>query len=150
MSEIDKILEDRGSRYGDFGIQSKTAQAIRDAFKASPNWKYLAPYMREGLDLVATKISRMLCGDPMYLDNVVDILGYMTLVKEQMEKEHAGVEAFAKRAGVQKEEPMPWDTAGIYMPAPSHAADNKTENPYKVDVVQPGNPLGWKGPYDNS
>ncbi len=85
MSEIDKILEDRGSRYGDFGVQAQTAQAIREAFQKSQNWEYLPPYMREGLDLVATKISRMLCGDPMYMDNVVDILGYMTLVKTEME-----------------------------------------------------------------
>lgn len=149
MSEIDKILEDRGSRYGDFGVQAQTAQAIREAFQKSQNWEYLPPYMREGLDLVATKISRMLCGDYMYMDNVVDILGYMTLVKTEMEKEHARIEAFAKRAGVQKEEPMPWDMAGIYMPAPSYAA-NKAENPYKPDVGAVGSPLGWKGPYDNS
>ena len=133
MSEIDKILEDRGSRYGDFGVQAQTAQAIREAFQKSQNWEYLPPYMREGLDLVATKISRMLCGDPMYMDNVVDILGYMTLVKTEMEKEHARIEAFAKRAGVQKEEPMPWDKPSVY----------------KANDVPRGNPLGWKGPYYN-
>ena len=94
MSEIDKILEDRGSRYGDFGVQAQTAQAIRKAFHLSPNWEFLPPYMREGLDLVATKLSRMLCGDPMYMDNVVDILGYITLVKTEMEKEHARNEKF--------------------------------------------------------
>lgn len=135
MSEIDRILEDRGSRYGDFGVQSQTAQAIREAFQKSQNWDYLPPYMREGLDLVATKISRMLCGDPMYMDNVVDILGYMTLVKTEMEKEHARIEAFAKRAGVKKDP--------VY-------AERPPKNPYKPDVGAVGSPLGWNGPYNHS
>lgn len=97
MPEIDDLLKDRGSRYGDFGVQSQTAQAIREAFQTGVNWETLPPYMREGLDLVATKFSRMLCGDYMYLDNVVDIIGYMTLVKTEMEKEHARIKEYADR-----------------------------------------------------
>lgn len=97
MSEIDKLLEDRGSRYGDFGVQARTAQAIRAAFQTGENWDTLPPYMREGLDLISTKLSRMLCGDFMYLDNVVDIIGYMTLVKTEMEKEHAHIKECVDR-----------------------------------------------------
>ena len=93
MPEIDDILKDRGSRYGDFGVQARTAQNIRDAFESSLNWPILPDYMKEALSLMTTKFSRMLTGDPMYMDNVVDLIGYMTLMKTEMEKWHATEEA---------------------------------------------------------
>lgn len=137
MSEIEAILNERGSRYGDFGTQAKAAQAIRDAFKNTPNWSLLPPYMREGLDLVATKISRMLCGDLLYLDNVVDIIGYMTLVKEEMEKEHARIEEFAKRAGAKKAPSLDYERAG------------RVESTYKPDDGPFASPLNWTGSHRN-
>ena len=138
MTEIDKLLEDRGSRYGDFGVQTQTARAIKDTFESAPNWSDLPPYMQEGLDLVATKLSRMLCGDYMYLDNVVDIIGYMTLVKTEMEKEHARIKKHAERI----------------------LATQKNENPFQDPEVRAYyedlrndvpliNPLDWRGPYRN-
>lgn len=93
MPEIDDILKDRGSRYGDFGVQARTAQHIRDAFESSPNWPSLPHYMKEALSLMSTKFSRMLTGDPMYMDNVVDLIGYMTLMQKEMEKWHESEEA---------------------------------------------------------
>ena len=139
MPEINDILKERGSRYGDFGVQSQTAQAIREAFKDSLNWEVLPPYMREGLDLVAVKISRMLCGDFMYMDNVVDIIGYMTLVKTEMEKEHARIEGYAKRVlATQKDTNRPSDPE--IRPLYAHLSDG----------VSVGNPLQWRGPYSNT
>lgn len=88
MPEINDILKERGSRYGDFGVQARTAQNIRDAFEASPNWHLLPPYMKEALSLMTTKFSRLLTGDHMYMDNVVDLIGYMTLMKQEMERQH--------------------------------------------------------------
>lgn len=134
MPEIDDLLKDRGSRYGDFGVQSQTAQAIREAFKDSLNWEVLPPYMREGLDLVAVKISRMLCGDFMYMDNVVDIIGYMTLVKTEMEKEHARIKGYADRVLATQED----------------VEKRSATNPFFVDASPYRSPLGWKGPYSNS
>jgi hypothetical protein len=95
MPEIEDILKDRGSRYGDFGVQARTAQNIRNAFEASPNWEILPPHMKEALSLMATKFSRMLTGDYTYMDNVVDLIGYMTLMQKEMEKEHAAEEAIS-------------------------------------------------------
>lgn len=88
MPEINDILKERGSRYGDYRVQAQTAQRIRDAFEASPNWEILPDYMKEGLSLITTKFSRMLTGDMLYLDNVVDLIGYLTLMKTEMEKDH--------------------------------------------------------------
>lgn len=142
MPEIEDILNDRGSRYGDFETQSETAQAIRRAFKASPNWEFLPAYAREGLDLVATKISRMLCGDPLYLDNVVDILGYMTLVKTEMEKEHARREASMRDALERNRR----------LAEAAMQRDPEVQSYYKdlADAALHHSPLNWAGPYRNS
>ena len=35
--------------------------------------------------MIQHKIARMLNGDPTYLDNIVDISGYATLVQQSME-----------------------------------------------------------------
>lgn len=137
MSEINKILNDRGSRYGDFGEQAQVSRAIKESFESTPNWSSLPPYIREGLDLVAVKISRMLCGDPMYMDNVVDILGYMTLVKTEMEKEHARTKIF----------PQVRPDQGLHQQFTYHAVG--AEGSHHNDVPSVGNPLGWKGPYRN-
>ena len=69
-------------------------------------------------------------------------------VMKNLMKELASIEAFSKRVKA-TQEPMPWDTPPIYRPTPSYAADNKAENPYKLDAGASVNPLGWKGPYDN-
>lgn len=143
MSEIDRILEDRGSRYGDFGVQAQTAQAIREAFQTGRNWDHLPPYMREGLDLVATKLSRMLCGDPMYLDNVVDIIGYMTLVKTEMEKEHARNWKFDEYVKAQSEAPLGFPPIKTEDP---NWLSSRSNNGHDEGL---GNPLGWRGPYSN-
>lgn len=103
MPEINDILKERGSRYGDYRVQAQTAQRIRDAFEASPNWEILPDYMKEGLSLITTKFSRMLTGDMLYLDNVVDLIGYLTLMKTEMEKDHADYEKHMAEVRAAKE-----------------------------------------------
>ncbi len=53
--------------------------------RTTPGWKRLSNAQREGLEMVQHKIARMLNGDPTYLDNIVDISGYATLVQQSME-----------------------------------------------------------------
>ena len=53
--------------------------------RTAPGWKRLTNAQREGLEMVQHKIARMLNGDPTYLDNIVDINGYATLVQQSME-----------------------------------------------------------------
>jgi hypothetical protein len=42
--------------------------------------------MRESLDLIANKLSRIINGDPYYDDSWRDISGYATLVLQRLEK----------------------------------------------------------------
>lgn len=86
MSKVDSTLQDRGKNYGSFYENARIAQNIKAAMKDSPNWEALEPDQKEGLELVATKISRSLNGDPNYVDSWHDIIGYVRLVEERLEK----------------------------------------------------------------
>jgi hypothetical protein len=92
MSEnnnVTKILEERGNRYGTFESNSELTQAFQRAFQRSPSWERMNDYQREGLEMIAHKISRILNGDPNYDDSWVDIAGYAQLVVDAIRYEAA-------------------------------------------------------------
>lgn len=85
--EIETTLSERGKRYGSsFAIQAQTAQYLKLAMHTAPNWKTLDADAQEALDMIATKISRILHGDPKYHDSWTDICGYSALVERELEK----------------------------------------------------------------
>ena len=96
-SSIEKTLADRGGKYGDFREQGRITQNLKRAMHDSPNWPDIPSYMREGLDLIQNKVSRMLNGDPFYDDNIHDIIGYAKLIQDRMAQDRAaGVEFESK------------------------------------------------------
>ena len=90
--EIDKILAERGERYSKngYGEVALVAQNIKAAMKDSTNWAKLPADQRESLEMVATKISRILNGDPTYIDSWADCIGYLQLVVDRLERCHNG------------------------------------------------------------
>lgn len=84
-TNVHEMLEGRATRYGTFEGHARISQALKRAMQDSPNWSKLTDVQKEGLEMVQHKIARMLNGDPSYLDNIVDIVGYSTLVKDVME-----------------------------------------------------------------
>ena len=60
--EIEQILEERGTRYGEFTGVSLVAQNIKAAMRHSANWAKLPADAREGLEMVANKVARILNG----------------------------------------------------------------------------------------
>ncbi len=83
---IDATLKERGSKYGEFKVQAITAQSLKNVMRNAQNWRGLDDYQREALDLITTKISRALHGDPSYADTWHDIAGYATLVEKELSK----------------------------------------------------------------
>ena len=81
---IDKVLAERGSRYGEFPDHAKITQNIKRAMYASPNWPYLSDDKKEALEMIAHKIGRILNGDPNYADSWTDIVGYAKLVEKDL------------------------------------------------------------------
>lgn len=85
MTEIADTLKERGSRYGSFVDQGRIEQNIKSAMHDSPNWDDLEPDMKSALEMIATKISRILKGDPSFHDSWHDIVGYAKLVADRLE-----------------------------------------------------------------
>lgn len=81
--KIEETLSQRGSTYGDFRENARIGQNIKKAMRDSPNWHVLPPYIAEGLELIALKISRLLSGDPLYYDNYHDLVGYAKLIEDR-------------------------------------------------------------------
>lgn len=83
-TEVDKILEERGSRYGKFIDHARITQNLKTIIDENDNGK-LTWSQRESLDMIAHKIGRILNGDPNYADSWIDIAGYAKLVADELE-----------------------------------------------------------------
>lgn len=81
---LESLLNERGNRYGEFDTQTTTAQGIKTFLRDTPNWKNLEAAKREALELIATKISRIMHGDPNYKDSWEDIAGYAKLIADKL------------------------------------------------------------------
>lgn len=84
MSSVEKTLEVRETRYGDFSENALYAQRIKEIMRITRAWPTLQPFQREALELIASKIGRMLSGDPNYADNWHDLAGYATLAEQRL------------------------------------------------------------------
>ena len=82
---LSEILKERGNRYGDFGDNARCAQALKDALTIYGTSK-LTEDKREALDLMCSKIARIVTGDPSWVDNWDDLSGYSTLIADRLRK----------------------------------------------------------------
>ena len=80
MNERDPVLVEREKTHGSFIMGSKVAQETKESFRWGPS--ELKSQQREALDLIATKIGRIVCGQPMTKDHWDDIAGYAKLGSE--------------------------------------------------------------------
>jgi len=90
LEGIDKTLNERGCRYGEFCDNSRVAQELKRVMKSGKNADSLRDIQREALEVIASKIARIVNGDPDYIDNWHDIIGYAKLVEIELEKEQCG------------------------------------------------------------
>lgn len=86
---IESTLAERGARYGNFADHAEIAQSLQDVLRATAGWVRLAADQRQALTVIADKIARMLNGDPDYVDNWHDIIGYARLVEQRLEADAA-------------------------------------------------------------
>ena len=85
---VEDTLTERGKNYGDFSDNAQIAQDIKFAIRKYVDAHPVAieAYMEEALDLIATKIGRLLSGNPYHVDGWHDIAGYATLVEQRLNK----------------------------------------------------------------
>jgi hypothetical protein len=91
-SLTDALIEARGGRYGNFEEQWHLAQALKARLRLEDNWYTLPSYVKEALDMIMLKSSRIVCGNPGYLDNWDDIQGYSKVVSDHLRRKLKGDE----------------------------------------------------------
>ena len=83
------ILDEREKTHGSYANTASTAQALKDVMKQGTNWRHLDDTQREALDLIATKIARILSGNPHEVDHWRDVAGYANLVVREFTRTQA-------------------------------------------------------------
>ncbi len=82
------VLDEREKTYGNYSKQAAFARELKDVvlsgITSSKNME-ITPQMHESLDMICTKISRIIFGDPNYIDSWKDIAGYATLIVDILE-----------------------------------------------------------------
>ena len=81
---IDNTLNERGSRYGTFEDNAKITQMLMEVIKTAPSYDRLTHKHKEAFHMIFHKIARCVCGDPMYIDNIHDIVGYAKLLEDYL------------------------------------------------------------------
>jgi len=87
VSKVDKVLDTRADQYGSFMQSSDTVIRIKGIMHnaVARNAVHLYPDQLQALDMIATKISRIVHGNPNHLDSWIDIAGYAQLVADRLE-----------------------------------------------------------------
>lgn len=83
LSPLEKTLSQRGNDYGSYKSLSQTVQSLKFVMRSSENWQKLSSEQKESLEMIATKIGRVLTGNPDLEDNWHDIAGYAQLINRR-------------------------------------------------------------------
>ena len=78
---IDKTLEQRGDKYGSFVDNATMTQSLMRVIQCHPGYDKLSDCHKEAFHMIFHKISRCVCGDVNYIDNIHDIVGYAKLLE---------------------------------------------------------------------
>jgi len=86
-TNVDAILNERGNTYGSFEDVANVAQEFKniayDSLKARQKTIYAD--QAEALDMIFSKIARIINGNPDQIDSWIDIAGYATLVADRLQ-----------------------------------------------------------------
>lgn len=83
------LLDERGSTHGDYDKMTHCIQGIKTAMRCGTGWSNLNAGQKEALELIATKIGRIVEGDSNCRDHWQDIIGYSQLVLDRIGYKHA-------------------------------------------------------------
>lgn len=80
--KLAETLADRGKDYGDYDMMCLTIQSLKSVLHVSPGWAKLSPAHQEALDMITTKMGRVVTGNPNKKDTWIDIQGYAKKAEE--------------------------------------------------------------------
>jgi hypothetical protein len=78
----EETIISREAQHGSFKNVSDTAQNLKTVIRDSAHWDDLMNIQQEALDLIITKIARILSGNADFQDHWHDIAGYAILVEQ--------------------------------------------------------------------
>ena len=78
---MDDTINERQKTHGDFYRVAGTAQELKDVMRRGKNWKTLDDTQREALEMIASKVGRILSGNAHEVDHWRDIAGYAALIE---------------------------------------------------------------------
>jgi len=78
------ILTEREKTHGPFLTTAAKAQQLKDAMQGGKNWDELGDVQREALQMIASKVARILSGNCAEIDHWRDIAGYANLVVQEI------------------------------------------------------------------
>ena len=83
------LLDEREKTHGPFMTVACKAQQIKDAVQGGKNWRELDDMQREALQMIASKIARILEGNHDEVDHWRDVAGYAELVVRELDRLNA-------------------------------------------------------------
>ena len=87
MADLNQTLDERGDRYGKFFTHSALTQSLKELIREhlAMHEKVLEDDQAEALEMICTKIGRIVNGDPNHADSWQDIAGYAQLVADRLD-----------------------------------------------------------------
>ena len=76
---MSSLLGEREKTHGDYRDVADLSQALKEVLKSGNNWESLSNTQRESLEMISSKIARILSGDSNFRDHWDDIEGYAKL-----------------------------------------------------------------------
>lgn len=83
-TEIDLLLEARDATHGKYEKTAAAAQAIKAVLHKQDGWYNLEDDAKEALDMWATKVGRILGGNPDTIEHWIDCAGYSQLIVNRL------------------------------------------------------------------
>jgi hypothetical protein len=85
-TNVDAILDERATTYGSFINVALFAQDMKGVIRSALDEQNvtLQADHQEALDMIASKIARIITGDSHHIDSWIDIAGYATLVADRI------------------------------------------------------------------
>lgn len=84
MTDAEVLLQERGSKHGDFTHGAQFTQDVMDIFARQANWRLLEAFQKEGIHMIVHKMQRVMVGQFDYDDHWLDIEGYARCVRERL------------------------------------------------------------------
>lgn len=84
VSHIDQILDERAASYGTFEDGATIAQKFKYIMREAGALEKFDPDQVEALEIIFSKVARLLNGDNNHVDSWDDIQGYAKLISDRL------------------------------------------------------------------